>query len=80
MTFSEQKTEIHNGLGITLNDVITLGYLLKTKRITLHCQQQFTPGENKIKYPRVVNPFRPEFTFVIFIHYKTRIAVAIYDL
>ena len=26
------------------------------------------------------NPFRPEFTNVIFIHYKPRIAVAILDL
>ena len=25
-------------------------------------------------------PFKPEFTFVIFIHYKLRIAVAILDL
>ena len=32
-----------------------------------------------IKYPSI-NPFRPEFTFVIFIHYKPRIAVAIFDL
>ena len=27
-----------------------------------------------------VNPFKPEFTIVIFIHYKARIAVAILDL
>ena len=27
-----------------------------------------------------INPFRPEFTMVIFIHYKPRIAVAILDL
>ena len=26
------------------------------------------------------NPFRPEFTIVIFIHYKPRIAAAILDL
>ena len=26
------------------------------------------------------NPFKPEFTIVIFIHYKQRIAVAILDL
>ena len=26
------------------------------------------------------NPFKPEFTIVIFIHYKSRIAVAILDL
>ena len=28
----------------------------------------------------LLNPFRPEFTIVIFIHYKPRIAVAIPDL
>ena len=28
----------------------------------------------------IVNPFRPEFSIVIFIHYKPRIAVAILDL
>ena len=27
-----------------------------------------------------LNPFNPEFTIVIFIHYKPRIAVAILDL
>ena len=31
-------------------------------------------------YGRHINPFRPEFTIVIFIHYKPRIAVAILDL
>ena len=29
---------------------------------------------------RFFNPFKPEFTIVIFIHYKPRIAVAILDL
>ena len=28
----------------------------------------------------LINPFKPEFTIVIFIHYKPRIAVAIPDL
>ena len=28
----------------------------------------------------VINPFKPELTIVIFIHYKPRIAVAILDL
>ena len=31
------------------------------------------------RYARI-NPFKPEFTIVIFIHYKPRIAVAILDL
>ena len=30
--------------------------------------------------PVCVNPFKPEFTIVIFIHHKPRIAVAILDL
>ena len=29
---------------------------------------------------KMINPFRPEFIIVIFIHYKPRIAVAILDL
>ena len=28
----------------------------------------------------MLNPFKPEFTIVIFIHYKPRIAAAILDL
>ena len=28
----------------------------------------------------LINPFKPEFTIVIFIHYRSRIAVAILDL
>ena len=28
----------------------------------------------------IINPFKPEFTIVIFIHYKPRIATAILDL
>ena len=31
-------------------------------------------------YIVIYNPFNPEFTIVIFIHYKPRIAVAILDL
>ena len=31
-------------------------------------------------FTRVFNPFKPEFTIVVFIHYKPRIAVAILDL
>ena len=32
------------------------------------------------KMEKILNPFKPEFTIVIFIHYKPRIAVAILDL
>ena len=28
----------------------------------------------------IINPFKPEFTIVIFIHYKPRIAIEIRDL
>ena len=33
-----------------------------------------------IKLYQRFNPFEPEFTIVVFIHYKSRIAVAILDL
>ena len=33
-----------------------------------------------VKHVWFFNPFKPEFTIVIFIHYKLRIAVAILDL
>ena len=33
-----------------------------------------------MKRTELINPFKPEFTMVIFIHYKPRIAVAILDL
>ena len=36
--------------------------------------------KTRIYVAPAVNPFKPEFTIVIFIHYKPRIAVAIHDL
>ena len=39
--------------------------------------QSFT--EKRDEYT-LINPFKPEFTIVIFIHYDPRIAVAIFDL
>ena len=42
--------------------------------------QQNHDNRVDIKYKLVVSPFKPEFTIVIFIHYKPRIAVAILDL
>ena len=33
-----------------------------------------------LKIPEAINPFKPEFTIVIFIYYKPRIAVAILEL
>ena len=40
----------------------------------------FEVGENLNYLIRRFNPFKPEFTIVIFIHYNPRIAVAILDL
>ena len=37
-------------------------------------------NEQIIFYLETLHPFNPEFTIVIFIHYKPRIAVAILDL
>ena len=42
--------------------------------ITNNWRRLFYIGTHK------VNPFKPEFIIVIFIHYKPRIAVAIFDL
>ena len=36
-------------------------------------------GQNRVSN-NLINPFKPEFTIVIFIHYKPRFAVAILDL
>ena len=38
------------------------------------------PIEQGSSVPVLFNPFKPEFTIVIFIHYKPRIAIAILDL
>ena len=40
----------------------------------------FNPLSSKHDQSRSINPFKPEFTIVIFIHYKSRVAVAILDL
>ena len=38
------------------------------------------PGAAQVPLKKYNNPFKPDFTIVIFIHYKPRIAVAILDL
>ena len=43
-------------------------------------QKSEVQGLNKKTWLNSVNPFKPEFIIVIFIHYKPRIAVAILDL
>ena len=45
--------------------------------LTSELLPQFPPSESKLPN---FNPFKPEFTIVIFIHYKPGIAVAILDL
>ena len=40
----------------------------------------YLSGGDNILFLSLFNPFKPEFTIVIFIHYKPRIAVAILDL
>ena len=39
----------------------------------------FSGSNSPLKFYRHINPFKPEITIVIFIHYKARIAVAIRD-
>ena len=48
--------------------------------ITLCCICPFTKWQMQPFQKRFINPFKPDFTIVIFIHYKPRIAVAILDL
>ena len=38
------------------------------------------PTKRRYFMSRGVNPFKPEFTIVIFLHYQPRIAAAILDL
>ena len=47
--------------------------------MTVQFQIQNSPLVSMV-YTKVFNPFKPEFTIVIFIHYKPPIAVAILDL
>ena len=41
-----------------------------------HYVHEYPKGNERTLF----NPFKPEFTIVIFIHYKPRIAIAILDL
>ena len=47
---------------------------------TMHNYALFSLLNQNIIILNSFNPFQPEFTSVIFIHYKPRIAVAILDL
>ena len=51
-------------------------------RLSKNAALTTAPGAPEIArmYIHDINPFKPEFTIVIFIHYKPRIAVAILDL
>ena len=50
------------------------------KHIWIIFTNNFPVCENLKYSTKFFNPLRPEFTIVIFIHYKPRIAVAILDL
>ena len=57
---------------------------VKVTHICLIWDQPFWNIDAEISFPISLiwsgNPFNPEFTIVIFIHYKSRIAMAILDL
>ena len=57
-----------------LNTVSSPSLSLNKKKIS------HLPYKNTQTKLLLINPFEPEFTIVIFIHYKPRIAVAILDL
>ena len=46
----------------------------------LHCPRHAAHTECGQRGSRAINPFNPEFTIIIFIHYKPRMAVATLDL
>ena len=49
--------------------------------LSVKCDRTVYKGPYHVwMYFKAVNPFEPEFTIVIFIHYKPRIAAAILDL
>ena len=56
-------------------------YLMqKTFILTWPATRSSSASERPWTFQWKLNPFRPEFTIVIFIHYKKRIAVAILEL
>ena len=63
----------HSGVGLSTVDASRDRTLGQTLLILNSWEVSFMAG------PKQLNPFRPEFTIVIFIHYKPRIAVAILD-
>ena len=47
----------------------------------IYCVPTYRPTEYQYaSHGVIINPFKPEFTIVIFIHHKPRMAVAILDL
>ena len=56
-------------------------YLFHLKpHISLVFKRTLHSDKKRFKLLNTDNPLQPEFTIVIFIHYKPRIAVAIFDL
>ena len=55
-------------------------YVNKQKRVQFWQNLKANNKCNNVISNFTLNPFKPEFTIVIFIHYKARIAVAILDL
>ena len=63
--------------GYVLVVLICLSVCLYVPQIT----EKYETGMKHLPIASVcLNPFKPEFTIVIYIHYKPRIAVAIIDL
>ena len=71
---TDTLSSIIQGLDLTSSGALYIGPTQIYKSQTVHKQTQ------DIEPICWLNPFRPEFTIVIFIHYKPRIDVAILDL
>ena len=56
------------------------GYIPAQHRERINYIREITTDIQRQLFNPLINPFNPEFTIVIFIHYKPGIAVAILDV
>ena len=69
INYEELSPQIHN-----------MKLIFYGKYIEIKLRRLYLAGSASVIHVYPLNPFKPEFTMIIFIHYKLRIAVAILDL
>ena len=67
--------KIEKNLLLFLFDLLNIIMVTDTSTQCVNCCENWSAVHRKL-----LNPFKPKFNIVIFIHYKPRIAVAILDL